>query len=546
MDNTPKENKDESNQSTGEIFSDTTAESAYQEATLAPQADSIPDSTIVENQQTLSPEATVENTDQGNNIPPPSFVEENKKKKFIVFGVGGLIVLLILFFIIKLLFNSKPKPPPLITLNYWGLWEDKEIIQPILDEYKKNHSNITINYIKQDPKLYRERLKVAIDKGEGPDIFRFHNTWVPMFKNYLSALPKTAYSDAEFEKTFFPVASSDLKAGGNFYGLPLMIDGLLLFYNEDILKGANVAVPVTWVDVQNALPKLTVKEKGKIVTAGIAMGTAENVEHFSDILGLMMLQNGTKLDKSLFSCVTSPPVHAIGDSTSSTNDSSSTTSTTCGTDTLTYYRKFAEAPNNSWDETLDNSIIAFAGGKVAMIFAPSWEVNTIKAIPGGERINLKTAKVPQLPCDKPPCATVNWASYWVEGVSGKGKNQKEAWEFLKFLSNQNTMKKLYELQVKSRNLFGEPYSRVDLAASLSDNPYLAPLMAEAPTMKSFYIASRTNDGETGLNSTLIVYLKNAVNSLSSGTSAETALKTADEGFKQVYTRFGLIAPVPTQ
>ncbi len=526
MDNTPKENKEESNQATGEIYSDTTAESAYQEATVAPQADATPDASSMENQQAFPPEASAENVGQSSgNVPPPSFVDESKKKKFIVLGVGSLIVLLILFFIINLLFNSKPKAPPLITLNYWGLWEDKDIIQPILDEYKKNHSNITINYIKQDPKLYRERLKAAIDKGEGPDIFRFHNTWVPMFKNYLSVLPKTAYSDAEFEKTFFPVVTFDLKVGNNFYGLPLMIDGLLLFYNEDILKGANVAVPVTWVDVQNALPKLTVKEKGKIVTAGIAMGTAENVEHFSDILGLMLLQNGTILSKSMFSCADSA-------------------TTTCGTETLTYYRKIAESPNNSWDETLDNSIVAFAAGKVAMIFAPSWEAPAIKIL--NPNINFKTAKVPQLPCDKPPCTTVNWASYWVEGVSGKSKNQKEAWEFLKFLSDQNTMKKLYELQVKSRNLFGEPYSRVDLAASLSDNPYLAPLMAQAPTMKSFYIASRTNDGETGLNSTLIVYLKNAVNSLTTGTSPETALKTADEGFKQVYTRFGLVAPAPIQ
>ncbi len=526
MDNTPKENLEEPNQAAGEIFSNSPAESAYQEATLAPQADVIPDASPVENQQTLPPETSIENVNQGNgNVPPPSFVEVNKKKKFIVFGIGGFIVLLILFFIINSLFNSKPKPPPEISLNYWGLWEDKEIIQPILDEYKKNHSNITINYIKQDPKQYRDRLNEVLKKGEGPDIYRFHNTWVPMIKNYLSAIPLNIYSESDFKSTFFPVATTDLKVGSNIYGIPLMIDGLVLFYNEDILKGANVTVPVTWVDIQNALPKLTVKEKGKIATAGIAMGTAENVEHFSDILGLMFLQNGTILSKSLFSCADSA-------------------NTTCGIETLTYYRKIAEAPNNSWDETLDNSIVAFAAGKVAMIFAPTWQALAIKTL--NPNLNFKTAKVPQLPCDKQPCITVNWASYWVEGVSSKGKHQKEAWEFLKYLSDQNTMKKLYELEIKSRNLFGEPYSRVALASSLSDNPYLSPLIAQAPTMKSFYITSRTNDGDTGLNSTLIVYLKNAVNALSSGTSVETALKTVDEGFKQVYTRFGLIAPVPTQ
>lgn len=513
MDNIPKDNTQGENKPQGEIFSNEPAESAYQEATMAPE---------VEN---LNTEPYGENpTQPAIDVPPPPFVHEDNKKKFAVFTVIGLFILILLVFIFKSVFG-KPKSQGQITINYWGLWEDSQVIQPIFDDYKKTHPNVTINYQKQDPKLYRDRLKAALDKSDGPDIFRFHNTWMPMMKSYVSAIPQNIYSESEFTKTFFPVALSDLKMNNNLYGIPLMIDGLVIFYNEDILTGANVSVPQTWIDVQNALPKLTVKEKGKIITAGIAMGTAENIEHFSDILGLMFLQNGTSLSKSLFVCTDSSNI-------------------TCGTETLTYFRKFAEPPNNSWDETLENSIVAFSGGKVAMIFAPTWQAFTIKQL--NPNLNFKTAKVPQLPCDKAPCATVNWASYWVEGVSAKSKNKNESWELLKYLSSAETMNKLYELQAKSRNLFGEPYSRVDLAKSLSTNPYLSALIEEAPTMKSFYLASRTSDGDTGLNTSLITYLKNAVNSLTSGVSIETALKTADEGFKQVYTRFGLIVSAPTQ
>ncbi len=524
MDNIPKDNQSQENQPQGEIFSQESSESAYQEATMAPETEAVSNQPAEEIQQ-LAEETPTDNITAGNgSVPPPPFTEQDNKKKLIVFAVAGLAVLLLIVFIFNMVFN-KPKPPQQITLTYWGLWEDKDVFQPVIDEYKKTHTNVTINYQKQDPKLYRDRLKAVLDKGDGPDIFRYHNTWVPMMVSYLAAMPANIYSAADFGKTFFPVATADLKVGNNIYGIPLMIDGLVLFYNEDILKGANVTVPATWIDIQNALPKLTVKERGKIVTAGIALGTAENIEHFSDILGLMFLQNGTKLSQSLFSC-------------------SESSNTTCGTETLTYFRKFAETPNNSWDETLENSIVAFAGGKAAMIFAPTWQAFTVKQL--NPTLNFKTAKAPQLPCDKAPCVTVNWATYWTEGVSSKSKNQKEAWEFLKYLSGADTMKKLYELQAKSRNLFGEPYSRVDLAQSLADSPYLGALMAEAPTMKSSYLASRTNDGDTGLNTSLITYLKNAVNSLSSGSSIETALRTADEGFKQVYTRFGLIAPAPTE
>lgn len=525
MDNIPKDNLPEENQPQGEIFTDTPVESAYQEATLAPEIENLSHMPSEESlQQSVSVTPNEYSSDGNGNVPPPPFVQEDNKKKFAVLAIVGLLFLFLILFILNFIFN-KPKPPQEITINFWGLWEDNQIMQPIFDDYKKTHPNITVTYQKQDPKLYRDRLKAMLDKGDGPDIFRFHNTWMPMVANYVAAVPQDIYSESEFEKTFYPVALSDVKKNNKLYGIPLMIDGLVLFYNEDILKSANVSVPVTWIDVQNALPKLTVKERGKIVTAGISMGTAENIEHFSDILGLMFLQNGTNLPKSLFVCA----------------DGSNTT---CGIETLTYFRKFAEQPNNSWDETLDNSIVAFAGGKVAMIFAPTWQAFTIKQL--NPNLNFKTAKVPQLPCDKAPCTTINWASYWIEGVSVKSRYQKESWELLKYLSSAETMKKIYELQAKSRNLFGEPYSRIDLAKSLSDSPYLSALMEEAPTMKSFYLASRTSDGDTGLNTSLINYLKNAVNSLSQGVSIETALKTADEGFKQVYTRFGLMAPAPTQ
>ncbi len=63
-------------------------------------------------------------------------------------------------------------------------------------------------------------------------------------------------------------------------------------------------------------------------------------------------------------------------------------------------------------------------------------------------------------------------------------------------------------------------------------------------MKSFYLASRTNDGETGINSSLIKYLKDAVNSLSQGVSIETAILTADKGFKQVFDRYKITASNP--
>lgn len=531
MDNLPKDKNQqgEAPAPSGDIFSNV-PEAGYEQATqLTPEGNqqeaayqsaevplSAPQGYPTEYIQQETPaEGSPAN---GQNPPaPPPFIED-KARKFIGIGVAVLLILVIAFGLFAF-FKSrskKPEPPAKITLTYWGLWEDEIIFKQIIDDYQRLHSNITISYSKQDQKQYRERLQATIDRGEGPDLFRFHNTWLPMIIRQLAPVPKTVYTDDDFTKKFYPVVTSDLKASGNYFGIPLSIDGLLLFYNEDILKSANIAVPTTWVDVQNAVSKLTVKENERIVTSAIALGTAENVEHFSDILGLMMLQNGTQPVTSLFSCADS--------------------GTNCAVEALTFYHKFAESPNNSWDNTLENSILAFAGGKVAMIFAPSWQVFTIKQL--APNLNFKTAPVPQLPCDRQPCPSVNLASYWVEGVSVKSKNQEAAFDFLKYLSSPETLQKNYTEQSKVR-AFGEAYSLVELGKLLTENPYLSAIISQAPTMKSFYGVSRTFDGETGLDTSLLTYLKDAVNSLSQGTSPESALKTADNGFKQVFTRFGL-------
>lgn len=465
---------------------------------------------------------------EGDFAPPPSFTQSSIKK-YIILAIILLFIIAIIIFIVRFVSRiwKKPEQPAVanVTLTYWGLWEDKqEIMQPIIDEYQKAHPNVTITYTMEDPKQYRERLSAAFDRGEGPDIFRFHNTWVPMFTKQLQSMPATVYSEDEYAKTFYPVVLSDLKTKSGIVGVPLEIDGLVLFYNEDLLKSANVDVPKTWVDVQDAVEKITVKQGATLVTSAIALGLAENVEHFSDILALMMLQNGTRPQTSLTTC-------------------SDKNTKSCAVEALAFYHKFAEEPTATWNSQQENSILAFAGGTVAMVIAPTWQAHTITAI--NPTLPFKIAPVPQLPCEVEPCAKVHWATYWAEGVNVKGKNSQAAWEFIKYLSSADTVQKLYARQVEVRKIFGEPYARVELGQMLQDNQYLAPLIESAPYMKSFYGASRTQDGDTGINTTVINYFRNAVNSLSKNTSPETAISTADTGLKQVFARWG-ITPAPTQ
>jgi multiple sugar transport system substrate-binding protein len=442
--------------------------------------------------------------------PPPS---GGILKKFLLIILAILILMGVIATVFK--FFPKAKPSGQATINYWGLWEADEIVAPIIADYERTHPNVKINYSRQDKRQYRERLASSLSRGEGPDIFRFHNTWVPMFSQDLAPMPENIANQLDLGKNFYPIVTADLKKGGQYYGIPLMIDGLGLFVNEQIFRSGGMAYPITWDELKEAACKLTaIGEDDRIRTAGVALGTASNVEHWSDILGLMMLQNGVKLTN---------PTGKLAE------------------DALIYYVLFTQEEactpaHRVWDDTQDNSILAFAQGKVAMILAPSWEAHEINYI--NPQLSFKILTAPQLPGDN-----ISWASYWVEGVWQKSKNKEAAFEFLQYLASKEVMTKFYTEASKKR-LFGEPYSRIDLGQQVASDPYVGAYIAQAPNAKSFYMCSRTYDN--GINDKTIKYFEDAVNSVAKGATPSDALETAAKGVNQILSPYGIVAPAPAE
>lgn len=429
-------------------------------------------------------------------------------KKILTFLIIILVVVGVGFGAYKLLLPKlKGVVPSVIptkeaTITYWGLWEPKNILQQAIADFEKDNPKIKINYVQQSHKDYRERLASAFAKGEGPDIFRFHNTWVPMFKKELSAVPADVYNAASYEATFYPAARESLRLGINYVGVPLEYDGLALFINEDIFSTAGKTPPTTWDELRKvALELTTYDSEGNVQIAGVALGRTENVDHWSDVLGAMMLQNGADLEN---------PTGKLAE------------------DALSYFILFSKT-DKVWNERLPSSTAAFANGKLAMYFGPSWRALNIKEI--NPALKFKIVPIPQL-----PETNIAWASFWAEGVWEKSKNQKAAWEFLKYLSSKSTLQRLYQTQAGTR-LFGEPYSRVDMADLLKGDKYVGAYITQAPAARSWYLCSRTFDN--GINDKIIKYFEDAVNSVNKGGGSKEALETAAQGVAQVLASYGL-------
>lgn len=441
-------------------------------------------------------------------VPPPNIPPPRKSFSRIYFYIGGVVVVLVLLLIGFLSFRKGTGSTS--TITWWGLWEDSASIQPLIDEYEKSHPGVKINYIKESQQDYRERLTSALAKGAGPDIFSFHNSWVPMFRNDLDTLPASVMTPADYAKTFYPTASSDLTSGTGIVGIPLEYDAITLYINQDIFSKAGKTLPKTWDELRTLARELTVKDdQGVITQAGVALGRTENVDHWQEILALMMLQNGVDLS------------NPTGKSAE---------------DALTFFTIFSQS-DGVWDATLPPSTQAFAAGKLAMYFGPSWRAFEIEQ--ANPNLKFITVPVPQLPKDNANQPDITYATYWAEGVWTKGPNKLAAWEFLKFLSSQTSLTKLYQNESLQRS-FGEPYPRQDMASLMSDHSVLGSIIKPALGAESWYLDSRTFDGPTGINSQVGNYYADAINAVNGGnTPVAQALQTAATGIGQVLSQYHL-------
>ena len=454
-------------------------------------------------------------------IDTPKTDKKTKKSfKWIIILIVLLILGLVIFFI---LLNKKNKTDKTVTLNYWGLWEDPTIINGVIANFEKSNPGIKINYKRNQLSNYRTRLdgrlsKTGNNEAEEVDIFRFHNTWVPMLRKYLASVPGELATKIGLENDYWSIYKDDLKENNNWLSIPIMYDGLALFYNQELLDAAKISVPNDWWELEQAAKKLTIKDNdGNIEISGVGMGIVNgNVDHWSDILGLMMKQNGinftqikTGFDKNL-------------------------------EDVLKYYASFAKSTEYVWSENQPSSTNLFASGKLAFYFGPSWRVFDIEKMNKDLKYGITT--VPQLPKnggitgDDTELTDIHWATYWTEGVNNKSKYQIESWKFLEYLSSKDVLEKLYTAESQTRS-FGEIYPKKSMGESLKNNNKVWPFVSVADKAKSWYLASAT--GDDGLNTEMQKYFADAVNQMTLTNETEIPITNLKNGITQLQTKYGL-------
>jgi multiple sugar transport system substrate-binding protein len=342
-----------------------------------------------------------------------------------------------------------------ITLKYWRVFDGQDAFSEIINAYRQLHPNVNIEYRKLRYDEYEQALLEAWAEDKGPDIFAIHNTWIGKYVNKIEPMPeslKLPYALARDKKSgkvtkagyrkvrtltpeeikdkFAEVVYKDVVRDGKIYGLPLSVDTLALFYNRTALDNAQITkVPSTWLEVKQAVKKLTLQnEKGEIVQAGIALGTANNINRAPDILSLLMMQNGTQMS--------SPQGQkATFNMTSSYAGSGSYRP---GAEALRFYTDFASPAKEvyTWNEQMPEAAQAFIRGQVAMMLGYAYQIPLIKA-QGGSKLDFGVAEVPHINQGGADAMgyKVDMASYWVETVAKKSQHSDYAWDFIRFATS---------------------------------------------------------------------------------------------------------------
>lgn len=397
-----------------------------------------------------------------------------------------------------------------VTLNYWRVWDGPDDFKEILSAYKQLHPFITINYRKLRYEEYENELLNALAEDRGPDIFSIHNTWVKKYTSKIFPLPPTitmafpvtkgavkrevvtelrtvkSLSLNDIKNNFVDAVYNDVAHQGfdknskssrnQIYGLPLFVDTLAMYYNKDLFNNAGIALPPAYWSGEflQDVKKLTRQNaRGEIIQSGAAMGGSYNIERFSDILSVLMMQNGTVMmddgGQILFSRI--PP--AIQDRQYNP-----------GLEALRFYTDFANPAKEvySWNKDLDNSLSMFIQGKLAIMFGYSYYLPQIKV--QAPKLNFGVAALPQIE-DNPP---VNFANYWVETVSSKSKHPDEAWDFIQFAAKAEQVKS-YLTNVK------RPAALRALVSEQMEDGEIGVLAGQALTAKSWYRGADSNAAE---------------------------------------------------
>lgn len=155
-----------------------------------------------------------------------------------------------------------------IKLKFYDFHTEAEekFFRGLVDEYNKIQDKVEIEYSTFNQGDYTTtKLPTAFASGEGPDIYMISpGDFMKFAKSGLMA-DLTPYFPQGAKEDFLPASLDAVTVDNKIMALPFELELLGLYYNEDMLKAANVEVPKTWDELYAAAKKLTTNKVAGLI-----------------------------------------------------------------------------------------------------------------------------------------------------------------------------------------------------------------------------------------------------------------------------------------
>jgi len=138
---------------------------------------------------------------------------------------------------------------------------DGAFMQDMVDKYNASQDAVKVEFVIQPSGEYYKQLDVALStEGERPDLMIMHVDQIPTYvsKGQLAPMESLAEAAGIKKEDYVEAPVEYSTIDGKWYGIPLDIHPLVMYYNKDLFEKAGIAAPPTnMAEFEEAIQKLT-------------------------------------------------------------------------------------------------------------------------------------------------------------------------------------------------------------------------------------------------------------------------------------------------
>src|SRR3989344_5228861 len=281
-----------------------------------------------------------------------------KPFRIIVLAAFGLIAIVGLFMFAR--FEGFDNGQDAIgVVSIWGTLPEEAVSLQIENLREERPEFAHVSYTEIPLATFGAELAEALAIDEGPDMVLISQEQLVSERNKLSVIPYSSISQRDFLDTFVPVTELYLTDKGT-YGIPILVDPLVMYYNRTLFASAGVPQPpATWEAVLGLSDRITVRSGGQITRSLLSFGEYDNVQNARGILSLLLLQAGTPVTEL-----------SNGKLRAALNHGPEVSGTSGSISALSFYTQFSDPAKTvySWNRALPNARQAFLAGDLALDF----------------------------------------------------------------------------------------------------------------------------------------------------------------------------------